>query len=235
MIANGALTQVQLRGCLTLYICTSMFITFEGIDGSGKSTQIKHLKERLEAMDLDVEVYREPGGTQVSEHIRHLLLDPVHDIHPFAELLLFSAARAQLVSKKVVPALERGAVVICDRFYDSTTAYQGAGRGLGDMDWMVQFHERVTGGVEPDRTYYLSIPIDVALARREARSGADRMEQTGGAFFQDVVDAYEKLAQRYPKRIVTLDGTSTEMFLHEQIWDDISNTWQLKSGTRLLG
>ena len=214
-----------------------MFITFEGIDGSGKSTQIKLLKERLEESGKEVDVYREPGGTSVSERIRTLLLDPSVEIEPFAELLLFSAARSQLVAGKIRPALERGHIVICDRFFDSTTAYQGAGRKLGGIDWMMRFHDKVTGGLIPERTYWLSIPVEMALERRRERSGEnqDRMEKTGSVFFNRVVEAYTELERRYPERFLKLDGTQPILSLHEQIWDDLLTRQEKSVGTRVTG
>ena len=214
-----------------------MFITFEGIDGSGKSTQIRLLKARLEEAGARVDVFREPGGVPVSERIRDLLLDPQYEIDSFAELLLFSAARAQLVSEKIRPALERGGIVISDRFFDSTTAYQGAGRNLGGIDWMMQFHERVTGGLVPERTYWLSVPVEVGLERRRARSGGhqDRMEKTGSAFFNTVVSTYEELQRRYPERILKLDGMQSELSLHEVIWDDLLYMTKKSGGTGVIG
>ena len=214
-----------------------MLITFEGIDGSGKSTQISRLKERLEEAGEEVFVYREPGGTDVSERIRTLLLDPMCDIEPFSEFLLFSAARSQLVSEKIRPALQRGCIVLCDRFYDSTTAYQGAGRRLGDIAWMIDFHARVTGNLVPDRTYYLSIPVAQALKRRQEREGQveDRMEKTGKSFFERVVQAYEGLVEQYPERFVKLDGTLPILSLHDLIWDDIQYLTKENRGTTLLG
>lgn len=214
-----------------------MFISFEGIDGSGKSTQIRLLQERLEQAGEKVQVYREPGGEELAERIRDLLLDPAVEIDPFAELLLFSAARAQLVTQKIRPALEAGCLVICDRFFDSTTAYQGAGRNLGGIDWMMLFHERVTGGLVPDRTYWLDIPIELGLERRKKRSGGrqDRMETTGPEFFGRVVTTYEELLQRYPGRMLKLDGTLPELSLHELIWDDLLDMRRKSSGTRVIG
>jgi len=214
-----------------------MFITFEGIDGSGKSTQIKLLRERLEETGKKVDVYREPGGTDVSERIRTLLLDPGVEIEPFAELLLFSAARSQLVAGKIRPALEKGRIVICDRFFDSTTAYQGAGRNLGGIDWMMRFHDKVTGGLIPERTYWLSIPVELALERRRERSGEnqDRMEKTGSTFFNRVVEAYSELERRYPERFLKLDGTQPILSLHQQIWDDLLTRQEKSVGTRVTG
>ena len=211
-----------------------MFISFEGIDGSGKSTQIRLLKEHLEQSGARVDVYREPGGTLISEQVRAMLLDPAFDIDPYAELLLFSAARSQLVSEKIKPALKEGRIVICDRFFDSTIAYQGIGRNMGDIDWMVSFQEKVTGGLEPDRTYWISIPIDVGVARRKERSGEkqDRMEKTGVEFFKKVDYAYNELAKRYPERILKVDGIQSPESLHHQIWDDLMKK---QEGTRVLG
>ena len=122
-----------------------MLITFEGIDGSGKSTQARMLEEHLRSEGRNVRLVREPGGPPLAECIRSLLLSHDVEISPFAELLLFSAARAQLVRETIRPALNAGSVVICDRFYESTTAYQGAGRGLADPAWLDEFHKHVTG------------------------------------------------------------------------------------------
>ena len=129
-----------------------MIISFEGIDGSGKSTQAKRLLDRLGASSLDVLYVREPGGTAVSERIRTLLLDPSLVMDPFAEMLLFSAARAQLVREKIRPFHEAGGIVICDRFFDSTVAYQGGGRQVADPDWLGDFQRVVTdgGSARPD-------------------------------------------------------------------------------------
>ena len=213
-----------------------MFISFEGIDGSGKSTQIQLLADRLIAEGSDVQVFREPGGSRLSEQIRTLLLDPSFDIHPFAEMLLFSAARSQLVAKRIRPGLEAGDVIICDRFFDSTIAYQGAGRKLEDEAWLMDFQRRVTGGLVPLRTYLLQVPLETALSRRLVRSGgqaADRMEKGGEAFFERVLAGYARLAQEDPNRIAVLDGTLSADVLHEQIWADFRITWQRATGTRV--
>ncbi len=214
-----------------------MFISYEGIDGSGKSTQIALLKERFERIGIPVEVYREPGGEELGEQIRGWLLDPSNEIVPFAELLLFSAARAQLVALKIKPALEKGRVVICDRFFDSTTVYQGVGRDIGEFDWMVDFHLRVTDGLVPDRTYLLAIELREAIARVQQRdeAGQDRMEQQGGRFFQRVSEAYDKLARHFPERIVRLDATRPAENISEDIWADIEERWLLSHGTPIPG
>lgn len=214
----------------------NMFISFEGIDGSGKSTQIKLLADRLQAGGQAVHVFREPGGTALSERIRALLLDPAYDINAFSELLLFSAARAQLVVEQIRPALEKGGVVICDRFFDSTLAYQGAGRSFGDMDWLVDFQRRVTNGLVPLRTYLLDVPVSVSVDRRLERASGeatDRMEEGGAAFYKRVVAAYENIARQEPDRVLVLDGTQSVEDLHEQIWADINNARLTRVGTRV--
>lgn len=206
-----------------------MLITFEGIDGSGKSTQARLLVEHLRSEGHATMLVREPGGTTLSERIRTLLLDPALDIDPFAELLLFSAARAQLVTEKIRPALEAGRIVVCDRFYDSTTAYQGAGRQLEAPDWLRAFHAKVTGGLVPDRTYLVEVPPAVAQARREGASDGttneasapDRMEAGGLDFYRRVAAAYAMLAEEESDRFVRLDGEHSIDALHATIWADV--------------
>jgi dTMP kinase len=193
-----------------------MLITFEGIDGSGKSTQARRLADALEAAGRRVVRVREPGGTALGERVRALLLDPAAAITPTAELLLFGAARAQLVDEVVRPALAAGAVVVADRFYDSTTAYQGGGRALFDPAWLDAFHAHVTGGLAPARTYLLDVPVEVALARRAGQAD-DRMEAGGAAFFERVRAAYLAAAARHPDRVVVLDGTRPPDALHAEI------------------
>ncbi|RMF59414.1 MAG: dTMP kinase [Bacteroidetes bacterium] len=207
-----------------------MLITFEGIDGCGKSTQARLLAEGLEAAGYEVLLVREPGGTALSERVRSLLLDPDLSVVPMAELLLFSAARAQLVAERIRPALERGEVVICDRFYDSSTAYQGGGRGVAPEAWLRQLHDRVTGGLRPDRTYLIDVPPGVARRRRRERT-ADRMEAANEAFFERVVAAYHRLAEAEPDRFLRLDGTRSVDELHAQIWADLRGRLPVPPGT----
>ena len=198
-----------------------MLVTFEGIDGCGKSTQAQLLADRLEQNGYQVRLFREPGGTDLSEQVRAMLLDPDLDIRPLPELLLFSAARAQLVETSIRPSLDEGAVVICDRFYDSTTAYQGAGRAVADVDWVKEFNAHVTGGLVPDRTYYIAIDPSSALSRRKGRSDPrDRMEQGDAAFFGRITRAYDALASDEPDRILRLDGRQPIEDLHDAIWSD---------------
>ena len=190
----------------------SMIITFEGIDGSGKSTQARELCTWLEGYGRTVLYVREPGGTDVSERIRSLLLDPSADMHPFTEMLLFSSARAELCRKKIAPCHEAGDMVICDRFFDSTVAYQGGGRGLADPEWLAAFQRRVAADLVPDRTYLIRVDVDPAARRLAARGGQasadDRMEQAGRSFFERVVATYDALAQAEPDRFRVLDGAA---------------------------
>lgn len=197
-----------------------MFVSFEGIDGSGKSTQARLLSNALRKRGHDVVDVREPGGTSLGEQVRSLLLDPDAAITPRTELLLFSAARAQLVAEVIRPALNRGAIVLADRFFDSTTAYQGAGRELAAPDWMAAFQRFVTDDLSPDRTYLVDVPLDVAAARRGDRD-ADRMERGGDAFYTRVRDGYRQLAEADPGRVLVLDGRRTPDALHGQILDDL--------------
>ena len=146
---------------------------------------------------------------------------------PLAEMLLFSAARAQLVREKIQPFHARGGIVVCDRFFDSTIAYQGGGRQVADPDWLDQFQRRVTGNVVPDRTYFVDISLETAEKRLQTRfgtdSGADRMEQSGKEFFKRVREAYLVLAAREPERICVIDGTPTAEEVQQQIWRDLSS------------
>lgn len=197
-----------------------MFVSFEGIDGSGKSTQARFLADKIRESGRETLLVREPGGGVLPERVRALLLDPSLDVDPMAELLLFSAARAQLVAETIRPALRRGAVVLCDRFFDSTVAYQGGGRGVFQTDWLESFQQHVTGGLLPDRTYLIATPVDVAVSRRSGRED-DRMEASGIDFQRRVAEAYDALATRHTDRVLRLDGTQAPEALHAQIWADL--------------
>lgn len=194
-----------------------MFVTFEGIDGSGKSTQAARLAEALRARGREVVSTREPGGTRLGEEIRALLLDG-GAVSPWAEAALFAAARAQLAGEVIRPALARGADVVCDRFLDSSLAYQGIARGLG-VDAVLELNQLVLGGLEPDRTFLLALPAD-EVARREA-GRPDRIEAEGLAFFARVGAAYEELAARFPRRIVVLDATLPADELEATVLEDV--------------
>ena len=179
-----------------------MFVTFEGLDGSGKTTQAELLRAHLVAAGRDVVGTREPGGTELGERIRLLLLQGA-EMSPWAETALFAAARAELVDRVIAPALERGADVICDRYLDSSLAYQGIARGVG-VDEVLELNQRVLRGVMPDRTFLLL--VDVEESWRRIGPTTDRIESAGGDFRRRVDDAYRELAERFPERIFALDG-----------------------------
>jgi len=180
-----------------------MFVSFEGLDGSGKSTQSELLRARLEADGQTVLATREPGGTALGEQIRDLVLHGDH-VEPWAEALLYAAARAQHVEQVIRPALERGEWVVCDRYVDSSVAYQGVGRRLG-LDRMLDINLAAVGGLMPDRTFLLL--IDAAQVSSRLRGEHDRLEREDEEFHRRVDAGYRELAERFPDRIVVLDGT----------------------------
>lgn len=185
-----------------------LFITLEGADGCGKSTQAAILADRIAATGREVVRLREPGGTAVSEKIRALVLDPENsEMAPECELLLFEASRAQLVRQVIEPALARGAVVVCDRFYDSTFAYQAAGRSLAEPTIRAA-NALGSCGVAPDRTLVLDMDTDDALSRA-TRDGADRMEAEGVAFQRRVREGYLRLVAEEPRRVRRVDAAGT--------------------------
>ena len=186
-----------------------IFITFEGIDGCGKSTQCEMLKNHLEANGKDFLFVREPGGTVIGERIREILLDKKNSqMTARTELLLFEAARAQITDEVIKPALEEGKIVLCDRFFDSSSAYQGMARGMG-MDFVGSLNMAATGGLKPDITFFFDITAEEALARRGKRGEAsDRIELAGLKFQEDVRKGYLELAKSSDGRIVTIDATN---------------------------
>nr|WP_246889702.1 dTMP kinase [Pseudomonas protegens] len=185
---------------------TGLFITLEGPEGAGKSTNREYLAERLRAAGIEVLLTREPGGTPLAERIRDVLLTPLEEVmNADTELLLVFAARAQHLATVIRPALERGAVVLCDRFTDSTYAYQGAGRGLS-LARIAALEDFVQGELRPDLTLVFDLPVDVGLARASARGRLDRFEQEGQAFFQKVREAFLARAAAAPQRYVLVDA-----------------------------
>ena len=193
------------------------FITLEGIEGAGKSTQAGHLKEALEAQGIPVILTREPGGTALGERIRQLLLDP--SLPPMAadtELLLLFAARAEHLAQVIRPALARGHWVICDRFTDATYAYQGGGRGLNRAR-IAQLETLTQGDLRPDCTLLLDLPVSLGLARAKKRARPDRLESETKAFFERVRRAYLERAQAEPARIQIIDGGQGESQVREAV------------------
>lgn len=200
-----------------MQIDKGLFVTFEGIDGSGKSTQVSALRKSLEDKGTEVIVIREPGATLIGEKIRSILLDKAHSkMSSETELLLYEAARAQIVYEVIRPALQAGKVVICDRFYDSTVAYQGYARGLSleSIDFLNQL---ATGGLEPDLTFLMDLPAKDAWERMDVREGAqDRLELEGFSFMEKVRAGYLELAGKHA-RIIKVDALSPATVLAKYI------------------
>ena len=200
------------------------FITFEGSEGCGKTTQIEALAKALEAQGKTVLITREPGGTLIGEKIRNLLQDPGHEneISDMAELLLFSASRAELIASRIQPALKRGEIVICDRFYDSTYVYQGLGRAI-DMDIVKQLNQITVGTLKPDLTILLDLDAKVGIDRAKSRQSGelDRIENESLAFFEAVRNGYLDLAKKEPERFKTIDGLLSVDAIKAIIWDTV--------------
>ena len=195
-----------------------MFITFEGIDFCGKSTQVKLLKDYLIKQKKEIYLIREPGGTEISEKIREILLDKKNNAMVMeTEIFLFSASRAQLVREVIRPYLQKGFYVISDRFHDSSTAYQGFGRGLS-VDAILNIHNLATGDTIPDITFFIDIPNEVAIERKKniAHSDLDRIEVSDNNFYERVREGYLYLAKK-EKRFRVIDGTQNINQINEQI------------------
>jgi dTMP kinase len=207
-----------------------LFVSLEGSEGCGKSTQSARLVERLQREGYRVRALREPGGTPLGEEIRHTLKhSPAgHGMTPEAELLLMNAARAQLVREVIRPALEAGDVVVCDRFLDSTVAYQGWGRCL-DPDRVRQILDFAVGGTIPDLTLLLEVPTEVSALRRLAREsgtggvlGGDRFEQEDTAFFERVTAGFRAIAAAEPGRVVVIDASPSVDVVTEHVWMEVA-------------
>lgn len=204
-----------------------LFITFEGLDGSGKTTQMRRLAKRLRARGHVVLETVEPGGTEIGGKIRQVLLDAAnHELSPTAELLLYFASRAQNVDERILPALRRGEIVLADRFTDSTLVYQGCGRGLG-AETVLALDRVACSGLKPDLTLLLDIDVETSLARARARNAAQpagetRMDEQSLEFHRKVYEAYQALAAGEPERIRRIDGRAAVEEIELAIWDMVS-------------
>ena len=198
------------------------FITFEGIEGCGKTTQINHLTAHLKEKDLPFLLTREPGGTAIGDRIRQILLSSENSrMEPVTEFFLYAAARAQHISQVVLPALTDGKLVLCDRFADATVAYQGYGRGL-NLTWIEEIHNRFLKGLKPNLTFLLDLPVEEGLRRAWKRMEnqtvkEDRFEKEALAFHRRVREGYLFLARQEPNRIIVLDAMKDEKSIHREI------------------
>jgi len=201
-----------------------MFISFEGIDFCGKSTQVELLRDYLLAQKKIVHLIREPGGTEISEKIREILLDKKNNTMVMeTELFLFSASRAQLVREVIRPYLQKGYYVISDRFHDSSTAYQGFGRGLS-VDAIIKIHNLAIGETLPDITFFIDIPNEIAIERKlkKSHSDLDRIEVSDNTFYERVREGYLYLSKQ-EKRFRVVDGTQSIENINKQIIDEIKS------------
>ncbi len=203
------------------------FITFEGGEGAGKSTQLSRLAERLRSEGSAVRALREPGGTAFGEQMRDVLKRPGSALTPSAEALLFAACRAQLVAEVIAPALAAGQVVLCDRFIDSTVAYQSGGRGL-DRALIESANRLACGEVAPHLTILLDLDPDRGLDRASARDQgqADRFEALGGAFHRKVREAYHRLAREHAGRFLVVDAARPPETIAEEIWHEVARRFR---------
>lgn len=198
-----------------------IFITMEGPDGSGKTTQIDLLKKYLEHKGYDIVIAREPGGTVIGEAIREIILNPEYEeMGHMTELLLYASARAQLVNQVIKPALAEGKAVICDRFVESSAVYQGIGRGLG-VDTVYEVNNYALGGVKPKLTIFMDLDAEEGIKRKKEQAELDRMEKEDLSFHKRVVDGYRQLAKLYPERIVPVDATLPIDTIHSMIVEEV--------------
>jgi dTMP kinase len=209
------------------------FITFEGSEGCGKSTQVQRLAARVQKLQIPFLVTREPGGTPIGETIRELLQFASHNsaMVPETELLLFEASRSQLVRETIKPALERGVCVIADRFFDSTTVYQGAARRL-DREMVERLNAFAVGDCVPNITFVLDVDAATAESRMQKPRRADRMEQQPAEFYERVRQGYRDLAAREPNRIVLIDGSHNADEIEHEIWNILSSRFPALSANR---
>ena len=198
-----------------------MFLTFEGVEGCGKSTQAKKLSEYLVTLGYEVVLTREPGGIPIAEQIRSILLDPANDaMTSITELLLYLAARAQHLDERVKPALKQDKIVICDRFVDSTLAYQGYARGL-DLDLIMAANKIATSGLDPDLTFVFDLTVETAFSRKGDEK-LDRLEREAREFHDRVRNGYLSIAEMFPTRVKVIDATQTIEEIHCEVRQHIA-------------
>jgi dTMP kinase len=201
-----------------------LFITLEGPDGSGKTTQVAKIAEYLMQNKIDFIQTREPGGTRISDKIRSLILDPEHkEMHDLTEVLLYAASRAQHVHEKIIPALEAGKVVLCDRFVDASLAYQGFGLGVGEQP-VIQVNNIATSGLVPDRSYFIDVSPEVGRERMKARYGTgdlDRIEQKDLSYHERVREGFQHIFKNQEKRILRVNGEQDPKMVFGEIVKDL--------------
>jgi len=206
------------------------FISFEGIDYSGKTTQIQKLLEKLEQIGIETILVREPGGNPISEKIRDILLSNDHaEMHRITEFLLYEAARAQLVHQKILPLLEKNVHVIADRFFDSTTAYQGYGRKL-DLEVIQTVNRFATSNLRPYKTFFIDISPDEAEKRHQHQQrDKDRLEKSGIPFYRLIRNGFTRLCDQEPERFIRIDGERNPAEITQTIWSHLRGFWPVKN------
>ncbi len=203
-----------------------LFVTVEGTDGCGKTTQIRNIIDHLSSLGCRVVLTREPGGTRISENIRSIILDPTFtEMHSITELMLYSAARAQLVEQVIKPSIAKSETVICDRYIDSFYAYQGYGRGL-DMDMLKKITSLAIDDMIPDITIFLDLDPEIGLRRRMNAANGDRIENEQIEFHRRVYDGYKQLARENPDRIKVIDASRSV----EEVWQDVRRQLDMALG-----
>jgi len=206
-----------------------LFVTFEGIDGSGKSTQANALLRKVQEEGFDAVLFREPGGTRISEQIRQILLSTKHsEMDPLTEVMLYSAARAQLTVEMILPGLMENDIVICDRYFDSTTAYQGYGRGI-DLDFVNALIKEAAKKLWPDVTFLVDVNADLAEKRSGTIGRPDRLEMETEEFKISVIKGFREIAKREPERFIILDGNEKVEGIADKVWRHISSLLSSRS------
>lgn len=208
---------------------SGLFITMEGTDGAGKTTQIKLLKDFLVQKGFEVVSLREPGGNTISEKIREIIIDKENDkMSDMTEAMLYAASRAQLVKEVIIPNLNEGNIVLCDRFVDSSIVYQGYARGMGE-DIIENINQYATQGIAPDMTFFLKLSPEASLERKKKQEELDRIEAAGNSFHKRVYNGYLKLVEKNKKRIRVIDAENSIKDIHEEIIQHIERLLKERS------